>query len=153
MLGQLGIVLAIKRWTNTGCPFQPVVTGTGPHTVPLMNDPPLQPGPDDYLLLPSVTHPGGCERAFNDAYKAMVRFMIEVNDNPTMAYAIDKTDRIVTEANTKLLSEDDLAEWEAACEEFESMSDDEHKRWVEQVLACYPAIEGLPDLGSYNDIN
>ena len=112
-----------------------------------------EPGRDDYLLLPSVTHPGGRERAFKDAYKAMVRFMIEVNDNPTMAYAIDKTDRIVTAQNMKLLSEDDLAEWGEACEEFESMSEDEQQKWVEQVLASYPMIEGLPDLDSYNDIN
>ena len=50
-----------------------------------MNDHRPEPGPDDYLLLPSVTHPGGRERAFKDAYKAMVRFMIEVKDNPTIA--------------------------------------------------------------------
>ena len=86
-------------------------------------------------------------------YKAMVRFMIEVNDNPTMAYAIDKTDRIVTAENMKLLSEDDLAEWDEACEEFESMSGEEQRAWVEQILASYPTIEGLPDLDSYNDIN
>ena len=83
----------------------------------------------------------------------MVRFMIEVNDNPTIAYAIDKTDRVVTEANMKLLSKDDLAEWGEACEEFESMSEDEQQRWVEQVLASYPTIDELPDLGRYNDIN
>ncbi len=118
-----------------------------------MNDPRRQPNPDDYVLLPSVTHPGGRERAFKDAYKAMVWFMIEVNDNRTIAYAIDKTDRIVTEANMALLSEDDLAEWGEACEEFESMSEDEQQRWVEQVLASYPMIEGLPDLDSYNNIN
>ena len=121
--------------------------------LPLMNDHRPEPGPDDYLLLPSVTHPGGRERAFKNAYKAMVRFMIEVNDNPTIAYAIDKTDRIVTEANMALLSEDDLAEWGEACEEFESMSEDEQQRWIEQVLASFPMIEGLPDLDSYNDIN
>ncbi len=33
------------------------------------------------------------------------------------------------------------------------MSEDEQQRWVEQVLASYPTIEGLPDLDSYNDIN
>lgn len=118
-----------------------------------MNDPRRQPSSDDYLLLPSVTHPGGREKAFEDAYKALVRFMIEVNDNPTIAYAIDKTDRIVTAENMKLLSQDDLAEWGEACEEFESMSEDEQQRWVEQVLASYPTIEGMPDLDSYNDIN
>ena len=118
-----------------------------------MNDQRSQPDPDDYVLLPSVTHPGGREMAFNDAFKAMVRSMIETNDNPTIAYAIDKTDRLVTAENMKLLSEKDLAEWETACDEFESMSLEEQERWVEQVLANYPTMQGLPDLDSYNDIN
>ena len=52
--------------------------------LPLMNAHRPEPSSDDYLLLPSVTHPGGRERAFEDAYKAMVRFMIEVSNNPTM---------------------------------------------------------------------
>ena len=118
-----------------------------------MNDPPLQTGPEDYLLLPTVTHPGGRERAFHDAYKAMVRFMIEVNDNPTMAYAIDKTDRIVTTENRKLLSADDLAEWEAACDEFESMSEDDRQTWINKILASYPTMGALPEIDSYNHIN
>ena len=85
------------------------------------------------MILPSVTHPGGRHKAFTDAFKAMVRFMIEVNDNPTIAYAIDKTDRIVTEENRKLLSEEDLAQWDAACDEFDSMSDVEQDEWIENV--------------------
>jgi len=64
-----------------------------------------------------------------------------------------KADRIVTEDNRKLLSEEDLAEWEAACDEFESMSGEEQDEWIENVLESYPSIEGLPDLDSYNDIN
>lgn len=43
-------------------------------------------------------------------FKAVVRAMIEVNDNPVMGYAIDKTDRIVTESNMRLLSEEALTE-------------------------------------------
>ena len=118
-----------------------------------MNDDRPQPNPDDYVLLASVTHPGGRETAFKDAFKAMVRFMIETCDNPTIAYAIDKTDRMVTEENMKLLSEHDLVEWETACDEFESMSEEEQEEWIEQVLANYPTMDGLPDLDSYNDIN
>ena len=56
-----------------------------------MNDQRSQPDPDDYVLLPSVTHPGGREMAFKDAFKAMARSMIETNDNPTIAYPIGKT--------------------------------------------------------------
>ncbi len=79
--------------------------------------------------------------------------MIEVNDNPTMAYAIDKTDRVVTAENMKLLSKDDLAEWGEACEEFESMAEEGREAWIAGVLASYPTMEGLPDLNSYNHIN
>ena len=118
-----------------------------------MNGTRRQPSPDDHLLLPSVTHPGGRERAFEDAFKAVVRFMIEVNENPTMAYAIDKTDRIVTAVNMKLLPANDLAEWDAVCDEFEAMSDDGRQTWIEKVLASYPTVEGLPAIDSYNDIN
>lgn len=118
-----------------------------------MADQPPHPNPSDYVLLPSVTHPGGRDKAFTDAFKAMVRFMVESIDNPTIAYAIDKTDRLVTEENRELLSAEDLVEWDEACEEFESMAKGEQQRWVEQVLANYPTMEGLPDLGSYNDIN
>lgn len=64
--------------------------------LPLMNDHRPEPGPDDYLLLPSVTHPGGRERAFKDAYKAMVRFMIEVNDNPCRSWLTAPTNRRVS---------------------------------------------------------
>ena len=74
---------------------------------------------DDYILLPSVKNPGGRERAFTDSFKALVRTMIEVNNNPTIAYAIDKTDRLVTEVNVDQLTEEDLDEWASACSEFE----------------------------------
>ena len=53
----------------------------------------------------------------------------------------------------KLLSEEDLAEWEAVCDEFESMSDDEQQAWIDNALASYPSIDRLPDLDSYNVIN
>lgn len=107
----------------------------------------------DYVLLPSVTHPGGRAKAFDDAFKAMVRAMIEVNDNPTFAYAIDKTDRIVTEENMDQLTDADLDEWDAACDEFESMSEEGHGAWVEKVLTDYPKMDSLPDLDSYNHVN
>ena len=118
-----------------------------------MNDQRPEPGPDDYVLLPSVTHPGGREKAFSDAFKAMVRAMIEVNDNPTFAYAIDKTDRIVTTESLDLLPAEALDEWDAACEEFEAMSPEEQKAWIDSVLSSYPRMEELPDLDGYNHLN
>ena len=118
-----------------------------------MKDHRPDPGPDHYVLLPSVTHPGGRAKAFDDAFKALVRAMIEVNDNPTFAYAIDKTDRIVTEENMDLLPKTVVAEWHEACDEFESMSVEAQDAWVEKVLTEYPKIDELPDLDSYNHIN
>lgn len=112
-----------------------------------------KPHNDDYVILPSVTHPQGRAKAFEDAFKAMVRFMIEVNNNPIVAYAIDKTDRVVTEENRKLLSPKDLDEWDAACDEFESMSAEEQQAWVDEVLATYPKINELPELDGYNRLN
>ena len=106
-----------------------------------------------YVLAPSVTHPQGRERAFEDMFKAVVRVMIEVNNNPMMGYAIDKTDRIATESNIKLLSDDDLDDWDEACEEYELMSPEEQQAWIAKVLSSYPRMAELPDLDSYNDIN
>ena len=107
---------------------------------------------DDYVLLPSVTHPQGRARVFSDVYKAMVRFMVEAN-NPITGYAIAKTDHIVTSENSHLMSQEDLDEWEDACDEFEAMSEQEQKAWIETVLANYPKVDELPDPDSYNDIH
>ena len=79
--------------------------------------------------------------------------MIEVNNNPMMGYAIDKTDRIVTESNIELLSKEALAEWDEACEEYELMSSEEKQAWIDKALSSYPRMAELPDLDSYNDIN
>ena len=118
-----------------------------------MNDQRPEPSSDDYVLLPSVTHPGGRAKAFDDAFKAMVRAMIEVNDNPTLAYAIDKTDRILTEETMDSLPEAEVAEWHEACDEFESMSEEAQEAWIEKVLTEYPKIAELPDLDGYNHMN
>ena len=108
---------------------------------------------DGYLLLPSVTHPQGREKLFADAFKAFARGMIEINGNPTVAYAIDKTDRIVSTETRQLLSPEEQAEWDAACDEFEAKSPEEQQAWIDRVLSTYPKIDQLPDPDSYNDIN
>src|SRR6266404_4162978 len=109
--------------------------------------------PDGHVLLPGVSHPQGRPRAFADAMKALVRGFIEVNNNPTVAYAIDKTDRIITTENRKLMTKAHIAEWKTACNEFQRMSDEKKKAWIENVLLTYPKIDQLPDSLSYNDIN
>ena len=118
-----------------------------------MSEHPLLIDDSDYVLLPTVTHPQGRARAFADAIKAMVRLMIEVNQNPTLAYAIDKTDRIITTENMSYLSEEELDEWNAACDEFDAMSWQEQYAWVNRILGTYPKIGELPDLDGYNHLN
>ncbi len=108
---------------------------------------------DGFVLLPSVTHPQGREKAFEDCFKALVRTMIETMNNPTIAYAIDKTDRLVTEANMDQLSHEELHEWSSACAEFEEMSAAEQQEWIGQIRATYPRMEDLPDLDLYNLMN
>lgn len=111
--------------------------------------------PDEsgYVLLPSVTHPQGRERAFEDAFKAMMRFMVEDCDNPAIGYAIDKTDRVVTQNNMNLLSPEDLSQWNDACEEFEDMPPEEQQVWMDKVLEEYPRVDQLPEPEGYNLIN
>ncbi|MBU0718697.1 MAG: hypothetical protein KJ749_10650, partial [Planctomycetes bacterium] len=98
-----------------------------------MVDRPLLIDNSDYVLPPSVTHPQARERAFTDAFKAMVRFMVEESNNPAVAYAIEQTDRVVTYENMALLSEEDLDEWDDACDEFESMPLEHQEAWIDRV--------------------
>ncbi len=86
-------------------------------------------------------------------WKALVRTMIEVNDNPVIAFAIEKTDRIVTADNMKLLSPEDLAEWEAACDEFEGMTADDQQAWLMRCF-CHGATfrQSVASVGDYDVI-
>ena len=110
--------------------------------------------PDDhYVFFPQVKHPQGRDQMFTDQWKAMVRSMIEELENPVLAYAIEKTDRIVTEETLKLLSPEAVQEWHEACEEFEAMSDEEQEAWIDKVIATYPKMDNLPDPDGYNEIH
>jgi hypothetical protein len=76
-----------------------------------------EPGPDDHLFfdMPPLEH----------AEHFMVQAMKEAGLHPAFVYAFEKTGLIVTEENQHLLSENDLAEWEAAIQEYESRQDEE----------------------------
>jgi hypothetical protein len=50
----------------------------------------------------------------------MVETMKRAGIDPALIYAYEKTGRLVTEDNQQLLSNADLAEWEAAIEEYEN---------------------------------
>ncbi len=108
---------------------------------------------DDYVLFPQVKHPQGRDRMFTDQWKAMVRSMVEELENPVVAYAIEKTDRMVTEETLKLLSPEAVQEWHDACDEFEVMSEEEQDAWIDKVIATYPKMDNLPDPDGYNEIH
>ena len=69
-------------------------------------------GPDDKLLFdaPSLEH----------VEHYMVEAMKKAGLDPAIIYAFEKTGLLVTEENQHLLPEKDLAEWEAAIDEYEA---------------------------------
>jgi hypothetical protein len=71
-----------------------------------------EPGPDD-LLFPDMPHPEHLEAM-------MVEDMKAVGLVPAFIYAFEKTGLLVTEQNQLLIPENDLAEWDAAIEEYEA---------------------------------
>ena len=54
----------------------------------------------------------------------MVEAMKKAGLDPAIIYAFEKTGRLVTEENQHLLPDSDLAEWEAAIEEYEAQQAD-----------------------------
>ena len=50
----------------------------------------------------------------------------------------------------KILSEDDLKEWDEACEEFVSMPEAKRQAWMDKVTGTYPRLEDLPEPEDYN---
>ena len=71
-----------------------------------------EPGPDD-LLIPDLPHPEHVEAMMVEGMKA-------AGLDPAFIYAFEQTGLLVTEQNLHLISEKDLAEWDAAIEEYEA---------------------------------
>ena len=69
-----------------------------------------EPGPDD-LLFPDMPHPEHLEAM-------MVEEMRAAGMNPAFIFAFEKTGLLVTEENQHLISDEDLAAWDAAIEEY-----------------------------------
>src|SRR4051812_39019040 len=70
-----------------------------------------EPGPGD-LLFPDLPHPEHLEARMVEDLKA-------AGLDPAFIYAFEKTGLLVTEQNQHLIPEKDLAEWDAAIEEYE----------------------------------
>jgi hypothetical protein len=71
-----------------------------------------EPGPQDKVFF-DMPHPEQIEHMTVEAMK-------KGGIDPAIIYAYEKTGRLVTEDNQKLLSEADLDEWDAAIEEYET---------------------------------
>ncbi len=82
-----------------------------------------------------------------------MRLIVEELDDPTLAYATEKTDRLVSKETMEQMPPEAIEEWEAACEEFEDMSPDEQGARIEKVLTTYPAMDDLPNPDGYNEIH
>ena len=74
-----------------------------------------EPGPDDHVFF-DAPHQEHVEHE-------MVQAMKEAGIDPAKVYAFEKTGRIVSEDNLHLLSDADLAEWQAAIEEYQAKHD------------------------------
>jgi len=71
-----------------------------------------QPGPNE-LVFPDLP-------PFEHMEHEMVEMMKEAGLDPAIIYAVEKTGRLVTEANQHLLSDVELDEWNAAIEQYEA---------------------------------
>jgi hypothetical protein len=71
-----------------------------------------EPGPDD-LVFPDLPHPEHLEHM-------MVEDMKAAGMDPAFIYAFEQTGLLVTEQNMHLISDEDLADWNAAIEEYEA---------------------------------
>jgi hypothetical protein len=71
-----------------------------------------EPGPDDPVFF-DMPHPELVEHEMVQAMKA-------AGLDPAFIYAFEKTGRLVTEQNQHLLTDADLAEWDAAIQEYEA---------------------------------
>ena len=86
-----------------------------------------EPGPDDKVFFdaPPLEH----------VEHEMVQAMKKAGIDPAIIYAFEKTGRIVSEDNQNLLSDADMAEWEAAISEYRTKhaddgpDNDEENEW------------------------
>lgn len=85
---------------------------------------------EDDLIFPDIGHPEHFEHG-------MVEIMKAAGIDPAKIHAFEKTGRLVSEDNQSLLTDDELAEWEAAVEEYESESDSGEPEYPIGTVALY----------------
>ena len=79
-----------------------------------------EPGPDDPLFFePRVAVPQFLsDEFFDEVWKSLLQAAGDSGIDPTIVYAMNKTGRIVTEANLEFLNDSDLQEWNDAVDEY-----------------------------------
>lgn len=79
-----------------------------------------EPGPDDPIFFdPDEAEPRPFE--FDPTDTAIVKAMEAAGIDPALIYAYRRTGLLVSQGNLHLLSDKDLAEWQAALEEYEAL--------------------------------
>jgi hypothetical protein len=79
-----------------------------------------EPGPDDPLFFdPSVVVPQLLsDESTDEIWKSLLQAAGNSGIDPAIAYAMNKTGRIVTEANLEFLTDSELQEWNDAVNEY-----------------------------------
>jgi hypothetical protein len=82
------------------------------------------PGPGDHLFFdPSSDVPRRMsDEQFAGLEGFMLKMLAEAGLSPEHLYAVKKTGRIVTRENMQYLTPEDIAEWNAAVQEYEAQS-------------------------------
>ena len=79
-----------------------------------------EPGPDDPLFFdPGVAAPQFLsDESTDEIWKSLLQAAGDSGIDPAIVYAMNKTGRIVTEANLEFLSDSELQEWNDAVNEY-----------------------------------
>jgi hypothetical protein len=79
-----------------------------------------EPGPDDPLFFdPSVAVPQfRSDESTDEIWKSLLQAVGDSGIDPVIVYAMNKTGRIVTEANLEFLTDSELQEWNDAVNEY-----------------------------------
>lgn len=81
--------------------------------------------------------------AFNVAFKAIIRKMVELQNNLPTAYAMTKTQQFFVEDDWKKARGKDALKFCELCHEFESMSFDLQLEWMTTIKRTYPRLAQL----------
>jgi predicted NAD/FAD-dependent oxidoreductase len=79
-----------------------------------------EPGPDDPVFFdPSAAAPQFLsDESADELRKSLLQAAADSGMDPAIVYAMNKTDRIVTEANVQFLTDAELQEWNNAIDEY-----------------------------------